>query len=319
MSVSTRWSSAKGHEAGEFSPELPTPKRHLRVSLYSREEPRRTLENGLKFPSRRLQAPPLSSHSPMKTKAMNEAQFLALLQKVLPKATKDPHLASAIYEEVAKEVRLVKNLASFEKFCETGALPDMEPATVAELQSELAGNFGEANVAITPHEDGVGVAVEIALPDRTISSRVKVDPTIAQGEEVKPVFVPFPVSLPDDPELVWLLGRREDLGPDEASRALAKIEEEFWLTKSGQKLLRDRTERSFAEFIENVPSSALMESGLKRHYKGPEALRTLRLLTPGVAELALVPAGKEENIERPTSNAEGTESVSGPLAFDVRS
>jgi hypothetical protein len=34
--------------------------------------------------------------SPMKIKGMNEAQFLSLLQKVLPKATKDPHLASTI-------------------------------------------------------------------------------------------------------------------------------------------------------------------------------------------------------------------------------
>ncbi len=42
----------------------------------------------------------------MKIKGMNEAPFLAVLQKVLPKATKDPHLASAIYDEVPKEVRL---------------------------------------------------------------------------------------------------------------------------------------------------------------------------------------------------------------------
>ena len=90
----------------------------------------------------------------MKNKGINEAQFLSLLQKALPKATKDPHLASAIYEEVAKEVRLLKSIESFEKFCETGALPDLEPDTVADLQSELAGKFGEANVALTPEEDG---------------------------------------------------------------------------------------------------------------------------------------------------------------------
>src|SRR5687768_7735759 len=58
----------------------------------------------------------------MKAKGMNEAQFLALLQKVLPKATQDPLLASRIYDEVAKEVQLSKHLASFEKFCEKGAL-----------------------------------------------------------------------------------------------------------------------------------------------------------------------------------------------------
>jgi hypothetical protein len=222
----------------------------------------------------------------MKTKGMNEAQFLSLLQKVLPKATNDTHLASAIYEEVAREVRLVKSLESFEKFCETGALPDLEPDTMAEFQSELSEKFGEANVTITPDEEGKGIAVEIALPEKTISSRVKIDPVAAVAEEeVKIPFVPFPVSLPEDPELVWMLGRREDLGSDEAVRALGKIEEEFWQTKKGQQLQRDRVEKTFAEFINHVPASALTESGLKRHYKEPEALKTMRLLSsPGVVE-----------------------------------
>jgi hypothetical protein len=212
----------------------------------------------------------------MKIKGMNEAQFLSLLKKVLPKTTKDPHLASAIYDQVAEEVRLLKSIESFEKFCEAGALPDIAPETVADFQNDLAGKFGEANVALTPDEDGTGVTVEIALPERTISSRVKVDPTVAE-EEVKVPFVPFPVTLPEDPELVWLLARREDLGPDEAVRALARIEEEFWATKKGQQLQRDDVEKTFAEFVTHVPASALTESGLKRHYKEPETLKTLRL------------------------------------------
>jgi hypothetical protein len=54
----------------------------------------------------------------MKIKGMKETEFLSLLKKVLPKTTKDPHLASAIYDEVAKEVRLLKSIESFEKFCE---------------------------------------------------------------------------------------------------------------------------------------------------------------------------------------------------------
>jgi hypothetical protein len=215
----------------------------------------------------------------MKTKGMNEAQFLALLQRVLPKATNDPLLASAIYDEVAKEVRLQKNIVALEKFCEAGALPNVEPETVAEFQSELVEKFGEENVAITPDEKGTEVAVEIALPDRTMSSRVKIDPTIVE-EEVKVPFVPFPVALPEDPELVWLLGRREDLGPDEAACALVKIEEEFWATKKGLQLQQERVEKSFAEFIINVPASALTESGLKRHYKEPEPLKSLRLVAP---------------------------------------
>jgi hypothetical protein len=223
----------------------------------------------------------------MKIKGLNEAGFLALLQKVLPKATRDPHLASAIYEEVAKEVRLVKSLETFEKFCEEGSLPDMEPETVAELQSQLAENFGQANVALTPDENGSGVAVEIVLGDRTLSSRLKVGEP--EAEEVKVPFVPFPVSLPQDPELVWALARREDLGPDEALRALAIIEEEFWATKAGQKRLKEQADRTFAEFITYVPASALKESGIKRHYKEPETLKTLQQLqTTGAATLTEV-------------------------------
>ena len=60
--------------------------------------------------------------------------------------------------------------------------------------------FGEANVALTPGEKGTEIAIEIALPDRTMSSRIKVDPTVPE-EEVMVPFVPFPVALPEDPEL----------------------------------------------------------------------------------------------------------------------
>jgi len=218
----------------------------------------------------------------MKNKGMNETQFLALLEKVLPKATNDPQLATAIYDEVAREVRLHRSLAAFEKFCETGSLPNLEPETMGELQTDLTGKFGEGAVSITPEESGNSVAVEIALPDRTVSTRLKVLPPGAEDEEeINSPFVPFPVALPEDPELLWALARREDLGPDEAARALAKIEEEFWATKGGQKLLRDRVERSFAEFIAHVPAASLTESGLKRHYKEPETLKTLRLLETG--------------------------------------
>lgn len=220
----------------------------------------------------------------MKTKAMTEVQFLALLQKVLSQTAGNPHLASTIYDAVMKEVQLHRSLRSFEKFCETGSLPDTEPQTVAELQTELVEKFGEGNVSITPDEKGGEIAVEIALPDKTVSSKIKVmavDPNAE--EEGKTPYVPFPISLPQDPELIWVLGRREDLGPDEAARALTKIEEEFWQTKKGQQLQRDRVEKSFAEFIVQVPAAALLESGLKRHYKQPEPLKTLRLSPAAVA------------------------------------
>jgi hypothetical protein len=217
----------------------------------------------------------------MKIKGLNETHLLSLLQKALSRTTADAQLATTIYTEVEREVRLTKDLKSFEKFCEEGALPNLAPETVAELKSELSAKFGEANVTLTPDENAKNVAVEIGLPDRTVTSRVKVqaeDVDASEGDP-KPRFVPFPISLPEDPELVWMLARREDLAPEEATRALASIQEEFWATKNGQKLLRSRVERSFAEFITDVPASVLLESGLKRHYKQPESLETLRQLT----------------------------------------
>ncbi len=221
----------------------------------------------------------------MKPKGMTEAQFLDLLQKVLPKATNDSRLASAIFERVAEEVRLVNSLQSFEKFCAQGSLPDLEPGTVAQYEAQLLERFGEGNVTVTPTEKGDAVAVEIALPDdRKVTNRIKVVPPGEVLEEVvKQPFVPFPVCLPEDPDLLWILARREDFGPDEAMRSLAKIEEEFWATKGGQKLLRDRVEKNFAEFISRVPAAMLADSGLKRHYKEPEPRQELRRLVGGPA------------------------------------
>jgi hypothetical protein len=212
----------------------------------------------------------------MKPKNMTEAQFLDLLQKVLPKATTDPRVASTIYDQVAKEIRIIQNLKSFDAFCAEGSLPNLEKATVAEFRSQLEINFGEK---------GDSVGVEIVLPDRTINNRIRVlAPGEAEAEEVKVPMVPFPVALPEDPGLIWVLARREDLPPPDAARALGSIEEEFWETKTGLKLQQKGTEKSFAEFIAHVPAAALAESGIKRHYKEPEALKTLTRLAPRSAE-----------------------------------
>ena len=214
----------------------------------------------------------------MKSKGLNETQFLALLEKALAKATLDRTMASAIYEEVEREVRLANHLRSFEKFCEKGAIPDTSPETVSELHEQLAENFGKEHVTLEPEADGTSVAVEIALPDKTVSTRVKVQAPGEEDEENDAPFVPFPVALPEDPELVWALARRENFGPDEAVRALANIEEEFWASKKGQLLQKEGVEKSFAEFVSNVPAATLKESGIKRYHKDPETLKTLRLL-----------------------------------------
>lgn len=222
-----------------------------------------------------------------KDTGITEKEFLSLLQQVLPQATPDRALASAIYNAVAKRVQLRNHLASFEKFCSTGSLPDLAPQTVADFQGQLEANFGEASVVVAPTDDGKELAVEIALPDRMVSSRVKVIPQGEEPEEeTKAPFVPFPVALPTDPELVWVLARREDFSAEEAARALASIEEEFWATKAGRKLLREVGERTFADFISAVPAAALADSNLKRLYKAPEHLSVLHLL-PATGEEAV--------------------------------
>ena len=220
--------------------------------------------------------------SKSKSKTITEAQFLSLLQKVLPETTRDLELAEAILDRVTKEIRLLRSLERFEAFCEQGSIPDLQPATVANLQNDLAATFGDDNVAVTPEDTGEAVAVEIKLPDRVMNSRLKVQSEDAPPveEEVKLRYVPLPLGLPEDPDLLWVLARREDLAPDEAIRALASIEEEFWASKGGLKLQKDRVERTFAEFIANVPAGMLADSGLKRHYKDPEPRQTLRRLPP---------------------------------------
>jgi hypothetical protein len=79
--------------------------------------------------------------------------------------------------------------------------------------------------------------------------------------------------------LVWVLGRGENLTPEEAAITLTKTQEDFWASKQGQKLIRDRVEKTFAEFVSRVPAKMLNEGGIKRHYKEPEAVKQLRVKT----------------------------------------
>ncbi len=220
-----------------------------------------------------------------KVKSMSEKEFLSLLLKVLPQETKDSKLADAIYNRISREVQLRNHVQSFENFCQEGSIPDTEPTTVEELKNQLATNFTEANIEIIPEEDGKAVAVEIQLPEQVLSNKVRIIPADQlEEEEAKVPMVPFPVSLPEDPENVWFLARREDFAATEAARSLSSIEEEFWATKAGYKVLKDAGERTFADFIANVPAAALAESGMKRVYKTPETITVLRLIPAAATE-----------------------------------
>jgi hypothetical protein len=208
-----------------------------------------------------------------------EAQLLALLKRVLPKATTDADLAGKIYSAVESELRSTSRTKAFEKFCARVELPDLEPASLEEVKRQLSASFGTGDVTLKPNKKEKSLALEIALPDGAAFSgviKVNAGGQDASDDQPLPPFVPFPVCLPGDTELVWLLGKRENLSPDEAGIALSKAQEDFWGSKAGQRLLRDRVERGFVEFIGRVPAGLLSEAGLKRHYKMPEALKVLR-------------------------------------------
>lgn len=213
-------------------------------------------------------------------KATVETQLLGLLKKVLPKATDDQKLAGEIYKAIEQELKTKARAVAFEKFCNRVELPDLEPKTVADVQRQLSESFGDADVTIKPNRKEQSLAVEVSLPDGSQwSNEIRVRPDASIGEEEPEValkFVPFPVSLPGDKELIWFLAKRENMTPEEAGIALTKLQEDFWASKTGQKLLRDRVERSFPEFISRAPAGMLSEVGLKRHYKLPEALKILR-------------------------------------------
>jgi hypothetical protein len=217
-----------------------------------------------------------------KSKQDEQAQLLNLLRIVLPKVAPDPALAEQIYSACEAELRAKNRVNSFEKFCERIELPDLEPKTVEEVKQHFIAGFGDVDMDIVPDEENKSLQVDVSLPDGTeFHKRIPVRPLAPEtdGEpEVTLKFVAFPVALPGDPELTWSLAKRENLTNDEAAMALTKIEDDFWASKTGQKLIRDRVERSFSEFIARVPAGLLNEVGLKRHYKLPEAVKVLRVL-----------------------------------------
>jgi len=214
------------------------------------------------------------------TKKSTDAQLLELLKRVLPKATHDPKLAGVIYSAVEKELKSKNRVASFEKFCDKVELPDLEPKTVELVHKQFSETFADGDVVIKANKKEKTLSVEVSLPDgNQFSNEIKVRPLAPDASEEQEItlkFVPFPVCLPGDKELVWMLAKRENMTPEEAGIALTKIEDDFWASKTGQKLIRDRVDRNFPEFISRAPGGMLSELGLKRHYKTPEPVKLLK-------------------------------------------
>lgn len=216
-----------------------------------------------------------------KTKGLNEKQVLELLKTILPKTTSDLNLAGKIIEAFEEEFKLKSQTLAFEKFLEKCELPDLEPATVNEVKTQLSAAFGPANVKIDIDKKEKVLDVEFKAGKTTFNGQIKVKPVSEESDEqeIKLKFVPFPVCLPADLELVWLLAKQENLTNEEAGISLAKIEEDFWLSKAGQKAIRDRVEKSFPEFIARVPAALLKEVNLKRHYKEPETIKSIHSIS----------------------------------------
>ncbi len=216
-------------------------------------------------------------------KAKHEAQLLNLLKSVLPKAVPDAKLAQIIYSALEKEISSSERTAHFEKFCKKVELPDLKKESLTEVKEQFEASFGKGMVSIVPHEGKKAATVEIVTPKGNFEGTIQVGPKAPEeGDEdaVKPKFVPLPVCLPSDPELVWLLARDERMTPDDATIALVKVQESFWESKAGQQHLRKRTERTFPEFMSKVPGKVLTEVGLKRHYKEAEPIKQIKVLKP---------------------------------------
>jgi hypothetical protein len=185
-----------------------------------------------------------------------------------------------IYQAIEQELQHKARAKAFEKSCAKVELPDLEPKTVMDVKKQFKDSFGDGDVTIKTNKQEQSLAVEVALPNGALfSSDIKVravSPDEAEDPEGTLKFVPFPVRLPGDTELVWILAKRENMTPEEAAIALDKLQGDFWGSKAGQKLIRDRVERCFPEFVAQVPSGMLSEAGLKRHYREPEAIKTLQ-------------------------------------------
>jgi hypothetical protein len=150
-------------------------------------------------------------------KANMETQLLGLLKKVLPKATHDAQLAGKIYDAIEQELKRKARAQSFEKFCAKVELPNLEPKTVADVKRQLSECFNDGDVTIKPDRKEQSLAVEVALRDGTQwSSEIRVRPLDAPADEdpeLQVKFVPQPVSLPGDKELIWFLAIRESMTP----------------------------------------------------------------------------------------------------------
>ena len=215
---------------------------------------------------------------------LTEKEVVELLQSVLSQTTQDTHLAQKILDGIRKEMERKKQSSAFQEFCRRCPLPDLKEDTLREVSQRFEESFGRDLIDFDIDEDEGMLNVALNLPHGSLTSTIGINDLPWDEKELeaelKVKSVPFPVAMPGDKELVWMLGRKETMTPQEGMRALLKLQSDFWESRSGQLQLRKGAERSFPEFLQRVPAKLLSEEGLRRHYKDPEAITVLRKELP---------------------------------------
>ncbi len=220
----------------------------------------------------------------MKKTRLNEEEIIKLLDEILPTVTKDPKVSGRIMNAVQKELKHKSQTAAFHEYCQKCPLPDLSDETVKELTARFEHNFGKEGLELAADNAESKLFVELKLGKAVLQGEIPINERPLdedEEQEIKLKFIPFPVALDGDPELIWLMAKKENLSPDEAGMALAAVQAEYWETKGGQNALRKGGQRNFPDFITRVPAKMLTEVGLKRHYKDPETLKMIRQLKPG--------------------------------------
>ena len=217
------------------------------------------------------------------TSKSSNSPFLEILQDILPKATKDAKLTNRIINAVKRELAASEQHKAFERFCKKTPVPHLEDQAIASVEKVLKESYPESDITVQPVKAENIMALEVAHQDGGhYYGELKVDPSAPlpddpDAQNYKPKFVPFPVALPGDPSNVWYLSKREDLANEDAARALSALQADYWESRTGQRALRKGAERGFPDFIDRVPAGLLRELGLKRHYKVPEPVTTIRI------------------------------------------
>jgi hypothetical protein len=119
-----------------------------------------------------------------------------------------------------------KQSAAFQEFCRRCPLPDLKDETLKEVTNRFEETFGRDLIDFAVNEKDGTLNVELNVPNGPLVSSIELNDIPLKEEDIEPEvkvkFIPFPVALPGDPELVWMMAKRETMSPDEAARALTR-------------------------------------------------------------------------------------------------